>query len=134
MRIEVDVSNEVKVEVKVEECLLVLKVSWKIYFYINFGENINLMNTEKFIVDVSYEENDGGLVKMPNFSHWFTLHQINPTEGECIFIPEDNIEFIEEGQYSRSTEWYISAKFYEPERNTIIIWCKDFNKRPTVKV
>jgi len=92
------------------------------------------MNTEKFIVDVQYDEDDGGLVKMPNFSRWFTLHQINPTEGERIFIPEDSKEFEEEDKFSSSTEWYISAKFYEPEKNTIIIWCKDYYKRPAQQV
>jgi len=92
------------------------------------------MKIEKFIVDVQYEEDDDGLVKMPNFSRWFTLHQINPTVGERIFIPEDNKEFEEEDKFSSSTDWYISAKFYEPGKNTIIIWCKDYLKSPPPKV
>ena len=88
------------------------------------------MKIEKFKVVVEYEEEDGGLANLPNFSSWFTKHQLNPAIGEHLFVPDGYTDFKEEEQYSGSTEWYISAKFYEPGKNTIIIWCKDFLKNP----
>ena len=91
------------------------------------------MNAEKFIVDVCFDEEDGTLVKLPNFSRWFTQHQLNPEIGEHLFVPDGNTDFKEEEQHSGSNEWYISSKYYQPENNTIIIWCKDFCKNPPPK-
>lgn len=79
------------------------------------------------IVEVYFDNNED-LILMPFFSKWFTDNKIQPLIGESIFACQSK-GFKEETRYSGSGKWEISDKFFEPEKDKIIIWCVDGTKR-----
>ncbi len=91
------------------------------------------MPKEKLTVTVFFENLDGDLIKMPDFSKWFTQNKINPMKGEQIFIPEfdkkdEGCEFYNESMIANQII-IIFAKFYDPAENNIDVWCKDWDDK-----
>ena len=80
-------------------------------------------------IEISYHDDYKDIYEvMPGFTKWFEENNIIPSIGEHLFVSDENIKgFENETKHSSSNEWIVVAKFYEPHRNKIHIWCECVN-------